>query len=326
MLETWIGDYLAELAAANRAKRTIDTYRKALVRLVPEMRAARTDAELLAAIATLAPATRATYLSAARGFDSWCAETGRTRGRALAGRARVKLDKPAPKPFEPAELQQLGTAARAWRGKPRYADVRARTRLLGVILEETGCRITDALALRWRDVVFDVGREALRLQAPKGRAAQLVPLLPGALLTALRAAYRVRQQLGDVAGDVAGGVAGGGRTRVVRTSGHSRFHPGFDSRWGHSYVLAVDEHGARPWSYRAALAQFQQLAAHAGVTRATPHRMRHSRATDLVERGASTYALQRAMGWAKLETASRYVRFTDAQLRAELVDLGRRRP
>ena len=91
------------------------------------------------------------------------------------------------------------------------------------------------------------------------------------------------------------------------------------------YVLAVDELGERPWSYRAALAAFQALAERAGVADATPHRMRHSRATGLVQDGASTYALQRAMGWAKLETASRYVRFTDAQLRAELVDIARRR-
>jgi integrase len=325
-LAEWIGDYLAELAATEHRGRTLDTYRKALLRLRPELRAAATDGAFLRAIARLAPSTRALYLSTARGFDAWCVETGRTRTRALAGRARVKLDQVAPKPFEPEELQRLDATAAAWRGRGRYRELAARTRLLYLILQESGCRIEDALALRWRDVVLDVGREALRLQAPKGRAAQLVPLLPGLLLQALRAAERDRgRRLAQLAGDVAGDVAGGGRERLGRKGltlqSRVRFPVGSPA-----YVLAVDEQGARPWSYRAALVAFQQLAERAGVVDATPHRMRHSRATELVESGATTWALQRAMGWKKLETASRYVRFTDAQLRAELVDLARRRP
>ena len=73
-------------------------YRKALraPRLVPELRAARTDGELLTATVALAPSIRTLYLSTARGFDACCVETRRTR-RALAGRARVKLDQVAPK-------------------------------------------------------------------------------------------------------------------------------------------------------------------------------------------------------------------------------------
>jgi len=292
-LATWIAAYLDDLAATEHRPRTLDTYRKALLRLRPELRAAVDAAGFLRAIATLAPTTRALYLAAARGFDAWCVETRRTAGRALAGRARVKLDQVQPKPFERAELRQLDDAARAWRGQPRYARVRARVRLLMVILQETGCRIEDALALRWPDVVLDAGREGLHLRAPKGRASQFVPLLAGPLLVALKMARR-RQH---VAGDVAGG----------------------------GYVLAVGDDGARPWSYRAAHAAFRKLAAHAGVAGATPHRLRHSRATELVERGISPYGLQRAMGWAKLDTANRYVRFTDAQLRRELAQLPPRR-
>jgi integrase len=294
-LATWIGEYLADLAATGHRPRTLDTYRKALLRLRPELRAARSDAELLRAIAPLAASTRALYLTAARGFDAWCVETHRTARRALAGHARVKLDRVQPKPFEPAELRQLGPAAAVdpWRGQKRYARLRARVRLLVVLLQETGIRIEDARALRWDDVVLDAGREGLHLRAPKGRASQFVPLLAGPLLVALKAARR-RQH-------VAGGVAGGG------------------------YVLGVDDDGARPWSYSAAYAAFRKLAAQAGVVGATPHRMRHSRATELVERGISTHGLQRAMGWAKLDTANCYVRFTDAQLRGELAGLPPRR-
>jgi len=292
-LARWIAEYLGDLAATEHRPRTLDTYRKALLRLRPELRAARSDAELLRAIAPLAASTRALYLTAARGFDAWCVETRRTRARALAGRARVKLDAPTPKPFEARELRQLGPAAAVdpWRGQKRYARLRARVRLLIVLLQESGCRIEDALSLRWEDVVLDAGREGLHLRAPKGRASQFVPLLAGPLLVALKDARR-RQH-------VASGLAGGG------------------------YLLAVDVDGARPWSYSAANAAFQKLATAAGVVGATPHRLRHSRATELVERGISPYGLQRAMGWAKLDTATRYVRFTDAQLRAELAGLPR---
>jgi len=163
-------------------------------------------------------------------------------------------------------------------------------RLLVVLLQETGMRIEDALGLRWRDVQLQPGREGLHLRAPKGRAAVFVPVLPGPLLVALkRAARAVEDDAGDVASD--------------------------------AYVLAVDERGTRPWSYRAALAAFQRVAAAAGVARATPHRMRHSRATELVERGISIHGLQHAMAWAKVDTAARYVRYTAAQLRHELARL-----
>jgi integrase len=254
---------------------------------VPVLRAAGDAAALLRALADLAPSTRAVYLAAARGFDGWCVETGRTPRHAFAGRVRLRRDEPAPRPFDAAELRALDAAAGA-RGLGPSAPAR-RLRLLYWILRDTGVRIDEALSLRWSDVALAPGREALRLGAPKNRRPRVLPLLQGHALALLKVAARRR-------GDRDGADADG-------------------------WVLALDGAGARPWSYRAALEAFHRLADAAGVREAVPHRLRHSRATELVEHGASPFVLRQAMGWEKLETAARYVRAPE--LRRELGRLER---
>jgi integrase len=288
-LQAWIADHLADLEARGYRARSVATYRKALARLVPELRQAGDAAALLRALGELAPATRAVYLAAARGFDAWCVEVGLTDRAAFAGRVRLRRDEPEPRPFEAGELRALDAAA----GARRLAgDARARRlRLLYWILRDTGVRIDEALSLRWSDVALAPGREGLRLGETKNRRARVLPLLQGQALALLKVAARRRGDRGDDAAD--------------------------------GWVLAVDEAGARPWSYRAALVAFHQLAERAGVREAVPHRLRHSRATALVEDGASPFVLRQAMGWEKLETAARYVRAPE--LRRELGRLERAR-
>lgn len=156
-----------------------------------------------------------------------------------------------------------------------------RTRLLYLVLRWTGVRIGEALALRWRDVELTAGREALTLRTTKGRVDRHVPLTHGRLVAEL-----ARAKPRDVAGDA----------------------PVFSrSTWNRE---------GRPWSYRAALVEWGKLCDAAGVE-LTPHQLRHTRATEL-GRQLSAFELQRAMGWRKLEHAARYVKVSDADLRAAL--------
>ncbi len=159
-----------------------------------------------------------------------------------------------------------------------------RMRLLYLVLRWTGVRIGEALALRWRDVELAAGRELLTLRNTKGRVDRHVPMTNRALLAEL------------------------GRTRQVASVDHDR--PLFtSSRWS--------KYGARAWSYRSALVEWDRLCERAGVDATTPHQLRHTRATEL-GRQLSAFELQRAMGWRKLEHAARYVKVTDADLRAAL--------
>jgi len=276
-LARWIGDWLADLQAREYRPRTLSTYGKALARITPELTAGHDAGALLVALAALKPATRSLYLNAARSFDKWCVETGRTERLALGDSVRVKLDAAAPRPLDRAQVGRLDAASKA-RGGGRA--IHWRTRFLYLLLRETGIRIGEALALRWRDVVLDAGREGLRLRTTKGRADRFVPLMPGELLAILR-----RQSARDQQSDrslLAAGAEGG---------------------------------SSRPWSYSAALRAWRLLCARADVV-AVPHQLRHTRATELGEQGISPFALRQVFGWAKLETADKYVRPSD--LRAEL--------
>lgn len=152
-------------------------------------------------------------------------------------------------------------------------------------------RIGEALALRWGDVELTPGRESLRLRTTKGRADRNVPMMPGALLAELRR----RHNAGVI--DASRDPAENPDLPVVLAA--------TVSSWGH----------ARAWSYRAALAAWSQFVKRHGV-KATPHQLRHTRATELARAGVSPFVIRQLLGWRKLEHAARYCEPGD--VRAEL--------
>jgi integrase len=129
------------------------------------------------------------------------------------------------------------------------------------------------------------GAEGLHLRHTKGRRDRSVPLLPGRLVALLKTARRAAAADGP------------------------------ENRGGERWVFPG--RGSGPWSYDAALEAWHDLCARAGVE-AVPHQLRHTRATELVRQGISPHALQRAMGWVKLDQSLLYVKVTDEELRREL--------
>jgi integrase/recombinase XerC len=154
-----------------------------------------------------------------------------------------------------------------------------RLRLLFALMHEAGLRIGEALALRVSDLCDDAGNEGLRIRRTKGREDRFVPLTAGSPL--LRLLRMGRGKLPD------------------------------------AYWLYPKSAPLRPWSYSAARAEWRHLERRAGV-KATPHRIRHTRATALYRGGMGLYELKRFLGHARTDTTARYIGADDARIRAEL--------
>ncbi len=271
-----VRDYCADLTARGHRPATTACYGRVLRRVETIV---QTGGDLLAALAHRKPATRSLYLTVAAQFEAWCVERGH-RARATLRRVRVRVDDAAPRPIQAEALARLDAEAAAQRTP-------ARVRLLYRVLRETGCRIDEALLLRWADVCLDAGAEAVTFRATKGRRDRNVPLLPGALLTMLRPLRRERDSIGRAEHHVFQGRGGGHGWGDVR------------------------------WSYRSALDYWHRLTKRARVE-ATPHQLRHTYATELHRRGFTPHELCRLLGWRKLDTSARYVEVSDPELRAHL--------
>lgn len=283
-IHDWIEEYCADLSAQGYRPTSIESYRRALARLVPQIAESQSAKELLRALGVLdlAPATRSFYLTIARGFDAWCVETGRRKTRRLGDRARVRLDRAAPRPLladEERKLERVALHAR----DPRM-------RLLYALQRDAGLRIGEALRLTWRDVVLDKGKEGIRVVEPKGRAEAVVPLHQHSrcgLLARLRTARK----------------AASGR-------GGSAVSPGV-------YVLPSVKGAFQPWKYGAASSAFGRICKTAGVE-AHSHQLRHTCATAWLRAGLSPEVVRRLLRHSNMNLLQRYCELTNDDLRADL--------
>jgi len=73
----------------------------------------------------------------------------------------------------------------------------------------------------------------------------------------------------------------------------------------------------RPISYQWLKRQVEQLAAAAGIAHVTPHRLRHTLATNLLNAGMDITRIQKLLGHAFLNTTQIYARVQDATLEAD---------
>lgn len=187
-------------------------------------------------------------------------------------------------------------APRAWRTLPRFLTVEEVDRLLAApdaagprglrdramleVLYATGLRASELVSLRVQDVNLEGG---FVTAMGKGRKQRLVPL--GA-----EAAAWVRRYLGQARPALLGrrpspwlfvNARGGGLSRV----GFWKILKGYAARAGLSRTLS-------------------------------PHVLRHSFATHLLERGADLRAIQMMLGHADLSTTQIYTHLLDARLRA----------
>jgi integrase/recombinase XerC len=231
------------------------------------------------AAAGLAAPSRARALSAVRGFFRFLARTGGPENPAAAALAAPRRRAPVPRALRVAEARAVTEEISA-DAEPWVA---ARDAAIAALLYGAGLRIAEALSLTRAEAPLpagDGGCEAgLRVRG-KGAKERVVPVLPA-----------VREAV----------------ARYLALCPH---------RLGRSDPLFVGVRGG-------ALNQRQVRAAMITLRRtlglpehATPHALRHSFATHLLESGADLRAIQDLLGHASLSTTQRYTAVDEARLMA----------
>jgi site-specific recombinase XerD len=174
------------------------------------------------------------------------------------------------------------------------ASIRVRTMLS--LAYGCGLRAGEVVRLRAGDI--DSAQNIIRIVQAKGRKDRNV-MLPADILGLLRQWWRERPTRHD------GGVAK-------------------ERRW-----LFPGCKPGRPLTTRQFLRLFHATTAAAGIRKpVTPHSLRHSFATHLLERGVDIRVIQALLGHDKLETTARYARVATGMISAvdsPLDDLGARR-
>jgi integrase/recombinase XerD len=173
-------------------------------------------------------------------------------------------------------------------------------------------------------------QDAIKPQDVRGRPHEATTLLAVALMvaTGLRVSEVVSIQYQDI--DLSG--------RTVRIVGKGRRERQvfLTNRWIHALTRAYLEtraslpvahpsllfnrhHG--PLTAPAMRSRLAKAAAHAGLTtRVTPHMLRHSAATQLIEAGVDIRYIQRLLGHASLSTTEIYTHVSDQALRRVVSD------
>jgi integrase/recombinase XerC len=231
-----------------------------------------------AAAADLAPASTARLIACLRAFCRFCARTGRRTGDPSALLRGPRVRRALPHWLEPDDIMRLLAA-------PQGDDEAAlRDRAILETMYSTGVRVSELVGLDDADIDVQAGSCVVR---GKGRTERL-GLLGGPALAAL-AAYRERRDAVHGPGEAARGVFLSVRHR---RSGGRRLNTRDVARILLGHLIA------------------------AGLsTRTTPHTLRHSFATHLVQAGADIRSVQELLGHASLSTTAIYTHLSVDALR-----------
>ena len=223
-------------------------------------------------------------LSAVRSFYSWLVREGVIESNPAAVVSSPKLPKPLPHVLSQEDVEKLLECADA--AMPAGALDAA----LVELLYASGARIGEVASL---DVDrIDFSDKSVRLFG-KGSKERIVPLYPAALhaLDAYLAHARPMLLANHKGGLTAEEAADAQR------------------------ALFINARGAR-MSERSLRARFEKLLARAGLAgMATPHTMRHTFATEVLDGGADLRSVQEMLGHASLSTTQIYTHLTPERLR-----------
>jgi integrase/recombinase XerC len=222
----------------------------------------------------LDPASQARILSTVRTFFRWMFETGRLASNPASG-----LRNPKQAARLPAFLTE-GESADLLDLPPGADFAAARLRALLELLYASGLRVSELVGLDLQDLLMP--ERTLRVLG-KGRKERLVPFHDGAA-TVVEAYLLLRREMLAARGLPA------------------------------SPALFLNQQGGRltPTSVRRFL--LKALASTAVRGRISPHALRHSFATHLLNRGMDLRAIQELLGHASLSTTQRYTHLDLEQL------------
>ena len=215
-------------------------------------------------------------VSALRSLLGWAVLTGVIAANPADGLGVPKLDRPLPRVLKAEE------AARLCRLPPDDDPIGLRDRALLELLYGSGLRVAEVCALDLDDC--DLVAATVRVTG-KGRKQRQIPM-SGPAVTALEVYLRdARNPLLERGGDAA------------------------------AEALFVNLRGARlgPRTVRATLARLMQAE---GAPAVSPHVLRHSFATHLLDGGADLRAVQEMLGHASLATTQIYTHVSTERLRS----------
>ncbi len=288
-------------AERGRRPRTVDAYRRDALHVARALSAVGIDGpgrvgrdELRGYLADLsdAGAARATIARRTSTLRTWFA---------LLERSGTVQDDPAALLPTPKQGRHLPRVLRVDQVDSLIAAVDAgspsglRDRALLELLYASGARVDEACTLTLDRL--DLAQSQVRLEG-KGGKDRIVPV-GGAAVRALRA-YLETARPALLAGHAAG-------------RGASRARSGAGERPSDGIVLRGDRGG--PLGTRDARTIVVRTAAAAGVGHVTPHTLRHSFATHLLEGGADLRVVQELLGHASLATTQRYTHLSRGRLR-----------
>lgn len=228
------------------------------------------------AAAGLSAASRARALSAVRGFFRFLARTGGPLNPAAAALGAPRRRPPVPRALAEPEAMAVTEAISEDAAEPWVA---ARDGAIAALLYGAGLRIAEALSLTRAEAPLPGAETALRVRG-KGGKERMVPILPA-----------VRE----------------------RVAAYLSLCP---HRLGPADPLFVGVRGGA-LNQRQVRAAMILLRRRLGLPEhATPHALRHSFATHLLESGADLRAIQDLLGHASLSTTQRYTAVDAARLMA----------
>ena len=231
--------------------------------------------------ARYAPRTIAAHLSAIRSFFCWMHLEGLIESDVASTLSTPKLPKSLPTYLTAPQMQSLLDAPDV----DRAEGIRDAAML--ELLYASGARISELASLDIDSISFT--NRSVRLYG-KGRKERIVPIYRRALDACSRYLDDARAEL----------LAASGR---VDESGRAR--PFFISARGN------------PMSAAALRDRFHRLCTIAGLPAdITPHAMRHTFATDLLEGGADLRSVQELLGHVSLSTTQIYTHLTPDRLKA----------
>jgi site-specific recombinase XerD len=299
--------FVAALAARDASEHTIRSYRAALEAYAGWIEANGHDwrspsrAALRAFLASLSEGrgrrTVAQRLAALRSFYRWAAREGLVAGNPLASLPTPRQPHRLPRVLSVAETEQLIAAAADGEGRSPAGTRRA--------------AMEHALALRDVAILETAYAAGLRIAELAGLTVGAVDLRRGEVRVTGKGRKERVSLLGRPACGALARYLGEGRPELLRRAAAGPGRPPDDAG-----VLLLNRYGA-PMGARGIRWRLERLRVAAGLPEGvSPHTLRHSFATHLLDGGADLRVVQELLGHESLATTQVYTHVSPARLRA----------